>query len=190
MAVSVTGVVLYAMALGGLGFLLPSRMGIDFLDGIVTACYAAAGPIFATALIGANRREVWAVSLFGWISSLLSLALALVTINLRYRLGRLLLPPPFVVLAAVPFSLASSYMTGVIGHRLLSSGWKPTVAKGGLRRALLLLLLVVLFVTRYLPAMGHGSAAWLTDRNVAAALAGGTFVCLAIGFLLRPRDAG
>jgi hypothetical protein len=176
MPLSWRGVAVYAILFACLGFLVPSRMGIDFLDGIVTSCYAAAAPIFATAF-------------FGWISVLVTLGLAIVTIQMRYPLGRLLLPPAPVLLAAVPFALAFSYFGAVAGCRMIASGWKPAVAKGMLRRVLLLAILVVLFFTRYLPSVGGSSPAWLTDRNLAVVLGIGTIVALGAGFLMRPREA-
>jgi hypothetical protein len=189
MPLSWRGVAVYAILFACLGFLVPSRMGIDFLDGIVTSCYAAAAPIFATAFVGTERRSVWLATLFGWISVLVTLGLAIVTIQMRYPLGRLLLPPAPVLLAAVPFALAFSYFGAVAGCRMIASGWKPAVAKGMLRRVLLLAILVVLFFTRYLPSVGGSSPAWLTDRNLAVVLGIGTIVALGAGFLMRPREA-
>ena len=183
------GIAAYALAIGFLGYFLPSRMGFDFLDPVNIAGYAALAPVFAAARIGESRRATWTATLFGVASILAALALALITLNQRYRFGRVLIPEPFVLLAALAFAFAASYFAAVLGARLLARGWSAPSAKAALRRSVLLFLLVLLLGGRLLPPEWKTAlGGLLTDQGIVYLLLGATVVFGAVGLALQRRS--
>lgn len=180
---------MYLLAIGLLGYVLPSRMGFDYLDPVNIAGYAALAPVFAAARIGESRRAIWTATLFGFASILLALILALITINQRYRFGKVLMPEPAVLLAALAFALAASYCTAVLGARLLARGWSALSVKAALRRSVLLLLLALLLAGRFVPAHWKTSlGSLLTDQGLVYLLLGATIVVGAIALVLDRRS--
>jgi hypothetical protein len=191
MAASWIRIAVYLLVIGLLGYVLPSRMGFDFLDPVNIAGYAALAPVFTAARIGESRRAVWMATLFGFVSMLLALILALITVNQRYRFGKVLMPEPAVLLASLVFALAVSYFAAVLGARLLARGWSVFSVKAALRRSVLLILLVLLLSGRFVPPRWRtflGSL--LTDQGIVYLLLGATVVFGAIGLVLDRRSAG
>jgi hypothetical protein len=190
MAASWIGIAMYLLAIGLLGYVLPSRMGFDFLDPVNIAGYAALAPVFAAARIGESRRAIWMSALFGFVSVLLALVLALIIINQRYRFGPVLMPAPSVLLAALVFAGAASYLTAVLGARLLTRGWSALAAKAALRRSVLLFLLALLLGERFLPPQWRNTlGGLLTDQGIALLLLGATVALGAIGLALDRRSS-
>jgi hypothetical protein len=183
------GIAVYVLAIGFLGYVLPSRMGFDFLDPLTIAGYAALAPVFAAARIGDSRRAIWAAASFGFVSVLIALVFAFAIINQRYRYGAVLLPSPAVLSAALAFAFVVSYLTAVLGARLLARGWSVLSAKAALRRSVLLFLLILLLGGRFLPPQWKTAfGGLLTDQGIVYLLLGATVVAGVVGLALERRS--
>jgi hypothetical protein len=180
-----TGVSIYAFALLALGILLPWHLGFDFLDAMILLAYAClpvllVAPVVAESFAGDRDRaqipatleelrqllyaKVAAGALYGWISALLALVMGLATVSLSFT--RWILPPALLAIDLALMSLAVSVsaasVSAVVSVRARSSKY----AKRTLRQGFLLLLVLVIYYSRFVPAE------WKRHMTVPGALPG------------------
>ncbi len=159
------------------GIVVPWRRGIDFFDPLLVLLYSFIGLLFAapaiTDLLGRDWTDarailarVFASALFGWGAFCLVLLLGILSVQLQYRAGRLLLPAPNTVGAALSLSLTASLAVSALGA-LFSVVLDPLSAKLILRAGFVGFLLLLLFGGRLLPIEWQASLAEnITPRAV------------------------
>lgn len=178
------GVSLYVLGVVLLGVLAPRYLGFDFVDVPVLVAYACLSlllvpPVVSESIAGeseralrpagaAQRREwllakVGAGALYGWISTNLTLALAIA--SLRLALGRFLPPPAPLAAGLALISLAVSFFAAALAAAVATGARSSKHAKRNLRQGLLLLLVIWIYLARLsgswkrrlaLPATGVG----------------------------------
>jgi hypothetical protein len=165
-----TGVLIYAFALLGLGILLPWRLSFDFLDAMVLLAYAClpallVAPVVAESFAGdheraqifstVEERRRWlyakaaAGALYGWSSALLALVMGIATVSLSST--RWILPPALLAIDLALMSLAVSAFTAGIAATVSVRARSAKYAKRTLRQGFLLLLVLVLYYSRFMP---------------------------------------
>lgn len=190
------------------GFLIPWRLGLDFLDVLVLGPYAClswlfVAPVVAEAFAGAGRGvpgvdaraaflgRLGAALVYGVLAAMLLTAAGLAIVNLAAAPGRLLLPPARVLApvtligAAGAFAVASASAMTALGAR------NAAEAKQKSRRAFLLLLVGAVFLTRQygagITSQSLGKAAFPLAAGLGAL--GALFLWVALR-RLAPREDG
>lgn len=178
------GVVLYVVGVVVLGVLAPWYLGFDFVNLPILLTYAClplllVTPVLAESVAGESERslkpaeavqrrawlsgKVGAGALYGWISTMFILALAIA--SLRLAMGRFLPPPPSLAVGLVLVSLASSFFAGSLAAAVAMGARSARDAKRTIRQGLLLLLVLLIYFSRLsgswkrrfaIPATGAG----------------------------------
>ena len=196
-----TGVTIYAFALMALGILLPWHLSFDFLDAMILLAYAClpallVAPVVAESLasdraqipttLEERRRSLFAKvsagAVYGWISALLALALGLVTVNLSF--SRWKLPPALLAIDLALVSLAVSVCAASIAAAVSVKARSAKYAKRTLRQGFLLLLVLVIYYSRFMPSE------WKRYATVPGALPGFTKFIAVISAALIGLSAG
>jgi hypothetical protein len=165
-----TGVLIYAFALLALGILLPWHLSFDFLDAMVLLAYAClpallVAPVAAESFAGDRERaqisatleerrqlmyaKVGAGALYGWSSALLAIIMGLATVNLSFT--RWILPPALLAIDLALMSLAISVSTASLSAAVSVRARSAKHAKRTLRQGFLLLLVLVVYYSRFMP---------------------------------------
>jgi hypothetical protein len=198
-----TGVLIYAFALLALGILLPWHLSFDFLDAMVLLAYAClpallVAPVVAESFAGDREREqipatseerrrsmyakVAAGALYGWISALVALVLGIATVNLSFT--RWILPPALLAIDLVLMSLAVSVSAASIAAAVSVRARSAKHAKRTLRQGFLLLLVLVVYYSRFMPVE------WKRRVTVPDALSGFTEFTVVISVALLGLSGG
>ena len=193
-----TGVLIYAFAMLALGILLPWHLSFDFLDAMVLLAYAClpallVAPVVAESFAGDRERaqipaaleerrqsmyaKVAAGALYGWISALAALVLGIATVNFSFT--RWILPPALLAIDLALMSLAVSVSAASIAAAISVRARSAKYAKRTLRQGFLLLLVLVVYYSRFMPVE------WKRRVTVPDALQGFTeFIVVISGALL------
>jgi hypothetical protein len=184
------GVSLYVLGLLVFGVLAPRFLSFDFVDVPVLVTYACLSlllvpPVVAESVAGegeralrpseAARRREWlfakvgAGAVYGWISTVLVLALGIT--SLRLVVGRFLLPPPALAVGLALVSLAASFFAASVAAAVAMGARSAKDAKRSLRQGMLLLLVLLIYFSRL-------SGSW--KRRLALPDTGAGFVEFAI----------
>jgi hypothetical protein len=126
-------------AYGGMALLFVAPAAAEFWS-------ANPAPDSARAVLG----KLFATVGFGWGVSVLMLATAVVTLNLAYWGGRVLIPPQELFASVLVFSLAASTAVAAL-CAVLALRMPAVTVKSILRLFFLALLLVLAFGARFLP---------------------------------------
>jgi hypothetical protein len=198
-----TGVLIYAFALAALGILLPWRLSFDFLDAMILLAYAClpallVAPVVAESFAGERERaqipatskerrqllyaKVTAGVLYGWSSALLALVMGLVTVNLSF--ARWILPPGLLAIDLAVLSLAVSASAAGISAAVSVKARNAKYAKRTLRQGFLLLLVLVIYYSRFMPVE------WKRHATVPGALPGFTKFSVVISVVLLGLSTG
>lgn len=198
-----TGVLIYAFALLALGILLPWHLSFDFLDSMVLVAYAClpallVAPVVAESFAGDRERaqipagveerrrllyaKVAAGALYGWISALLALVMGLVTVSLSST--RWILPPALLAIDLALMSLAVSVSTASISAAVSVGARSAKYAKRTLRQSFLLLLVLVIYYSRFMPVE------WKRHVTVPGAVSGFTEFVVVISVALIGLSGG
>jgi hypothetical protein len=161
------GVLFYVFGVLLLGILAPWYLGFDFVDVPVLLTYACLSlllvpPVVAESVAGEgeralrpaepSRRREWllakvgAGALYGWISTIFILALAIA--SLRLALGRFLPPPALLAAGLALLSLAVSLFAAAVAAAVAMGARGAKHAKRNLRQGLLLLLVILIYLSR------------------------------------------
>jgi hypothetical protein len=182
--------VLYVLGVVLLGVLAPWYLGFDFVDVPVLVTYACLSlllvpPVVSESVAGeseralqpaeAVRRREWllakvgAGALYGWVSTVFILALAIA--SLRLALGRFLPPPALLAAGLGLVSLAVSFFAAALAAAVAMGARSSRHAKRTLRQGLLLLLVMLIYLSRL-------SGSW--KRRLALPTTGAGFVEFAV----------
>jgi hypothetical protein len=167
------GMLVWAFGVAVMGLLLPWQLGYDFVDIQVLLAYAMmvllfVAPVVADSFAGepernivpddpAIRRDlllgrVAAGVLYGWGSTMLMLALAFVTVNLRLRPAILLLPPATISLSLAVLTLLLAIFAASLAAAIAVRARDARSAKRSLRQGFLLLLVALILYLRGAPS--------------------------------------
>ena len=198
-----TGVLIYAFALLALGILLPWHLSFDFLDAMVLLAYAClpallVAPVMAESFAGDRERgqilatseerrrsmyaKVAAGTLYGWISALLALVLGIATVSLWFT--RWILPPALLAIDLALMSLAVSVSAAIVAAAVSIRARSAKHAKRTLRQGFLLLLVLVVYYSRFMPVE------WKRRVTVPDALQGFTEFIVVISVALLGLSGG
>jgi len=198
-----TGVLIYAFAMLALGILLPWHLGFDFLDAMVLLAYAClpallVAPVVAESFAGDRERaqitatlqerrrlmyaKVAAGALYGWISALLVMIMGLTTVCLWF--ARWILPPALLAIDLALMSLAVSVSASSISASISVKARSAKHAKRTLRQGFLLLLVLVVYYSRFMPVE------WKRHVEVPGALSGFTEFIVVISVTLLGLSGG
>jgi hypothetical protein len=165
-----TGVLICAFALLALGILLPWHLSFDFLDAMILLAYAClpallVAPVVAESFAGDRERaqiptaveerrqllyaKVAAGALYGWSSALLALVMGIATVSLSFT--RWILPPALLAIDLALVSLAVSVSAASISAGVSVRARSAKYAKRTLRQGFLLLLVLVIYYSRFMP---------------------------------------
>lgn len=165
-----SGVLIYVFAFLALGILMPWRLGLEFFDVQVWLAYAALSmlvlaPVVAESIAGDRERatmpaagdarrkllfaRVAAGVFYGWSFALLLLAMGSATV--RWSIGHAALPPTVICLDLALISLALSLFASAAAAAVSMGARSAKDAKRTLRQALLLLLVIAIYYSRYMP---------------------------------------
>jgi hypothetical protein len=156
------GILLYLAFLAVLGYLFPAAMGLSFLDPHILLAYGCSAPFFVSSVaveaLGSEFRgappkaalagRTIAITGFGWASSMLALALGLVTVNLRGQHPVTVLPDIRFLAGVAGLGLSLALFT-VACAAVLTLYLPFLSAKVYLRRAFVIALLGVILLARY-----------------------------------------
>jgi hypothetical protein len=178
------GLVLYVTGVVVLGVLAPWYLGFDFVNLPILLTYAClplllVAPVVAESVAGESERalkpaepsqrpawlsgKIGAGALYGWISTMFILALAIA--SLRLAAGRFLPPPVPLAVGLVLISLATSFFAASLTAAVAMGARSAGDAKRGIRQGLLLLLVLLILFSRLsgswkrhfaIPATGAG----------------------------------
>ena len=197
-----TGVLIYAFAMLALGILLPWHLSFDFLDAMVLLAYAClpallVAPVVAESFAGDRERaqipatseerrrsmyaKVAAGALYGWISALVALVLGIATVNLSFT--RWILPPALLAIDLALMSLAVSVSAASIAAAVSIRARSAKHAKRTLRQGFLLLLVLVVYYSRFMPVE------WKRRVTVPEALPGFTEFVVVVSVVLLGLSA-
>jgi hypothetical protein len=143
------GVLFYVFGVLLLGILAPWYLGFDFVDVPVLLTYACLSLLRPAE---PSRRREWllakvgAGALYGWISTIFILALAIA--SLRLALGRFLPPPALLAAGLALLSLAVSLFAAAVAAAVAMGARGAKHAKRNLRQGLLLLLVILIYLSR------------------------------------------
>ncbi len=164
------GVSMYAFALLALGVLLPWHLSFDFLDVTVLSAYAClpallVAPVVAESFAGDRERsqvpasveelrqwlyaKVAAGALYGWISGVLAIVFGIATVSLSF--ARRIWPPAVLAIDLALMCLAVSIFTACISSAVSIRARTAKYAKRTLRQGFLLLLVIVIYYSRFMP---------------------------------------
>jgi hypothetical protein len=166
---------LFVIVAFGVG--VPWRRGFDFFDPVLILLYSLVALLFAAPAITDQIGEessgpprmmarIAASALFGWSVFLVIVFLGILTVNIEFRVGRILAPRASVIFAALALSFAASLCVASMGA-LFAVVLTPMSAKLILRSGFVGLLLFLLFGARFLPPSWQAQiAANLTPRTL------------------------
>ena len=150
------GFLFWIAALVLLGFLLPRFVGAALFDPNLLLAYSFLSIPFLSPLACqavAQRRyplswTVAAAALFGWVSSLLLIALRILGANRQIQAPSLVMPDLPVLLSLSLIALASSLFGASLAAILTLSTGKADTAMRIMRSGFLLILLAIVFMVR------------------------------------------
>jgi hypothetical protein len=192
-----SGILIYAMALLALGVLMPWYLGFGFLDVTVMLAYAGlsvllAGPVVAESVAGERERStaptnagerrrllharVIAGALCGWSFSLLILLMGVTTVSLSAK--HAVLPPALVSLDLAVISLTLSLATASTAAAISARASSAKHAKRSLRQGFLLLLVIAIYYSRFMPRV------WKERATIPAAASGLTEFVVVVSVVL------
>ena len=198
-----TGVLIYAFAMLALGILLPWYLSFDFLDAMVLLAYAClpallVAPVVAESFAGDRERaqvpttleerrqlmyaEVAAGAVYGWSSALLAMIMGLTIVCLS--VGRWILPPALLAIDLALLSMAVSVSAASISASISVRARSAKHAKRTLRQGFLLLLVLVVYYSRFMPVE------WKRYVTVPGALSGLTEFVVVISVALLGLSGG
>ena len=157
------GLLFWLAALVLLGYFLPQIVGASLFDPHLMLAYAFLSIPFlsplACAAVAEPRNPLLktfaAAALFGWISSLLLIALRIFAANREINAPRLLLPDTPFLLSLSIIALASSIFGSSLAALLTLTTGKADSAIRIMRSGFLLILLSVVFLARGASASVH-----------------------------------
>lgn len=197
------GVVFFAIAILALGVLLPWYLNFGFFDVAILLAYACLSVMLVPPVVAESfaddrwkaavanstnprallNAKVAAGALHGWISTVLIFALAMLTISAASR--RLIVPAWVVLFDLAVISLAVSVFAASGAAAISVRAKSSRHAKRTLRQVFLLLLVIVIYGTRSLPA---GWRVAISERfNALALIACASLLIVAAGFLKLAR---
>src|SRR5690606_18060453 len=97
----------------------------------------------------AGKVVAWAV--FGWLSGLVLLTIGLATVNLTGGFGQVVLPETRLLVSAQAIGLWLALMTATLGAVIALGAGDEAIARGRLRRILLVLLVAAVGIARFGP---------------------------------------
>lgn len=179
------------------GVLVPWYKGFTFLQPWIILAYASMSLLFVApaasefwaalpppASPGAILGRVFAIVGFGWAVAAMMLLTGVVTLNLAYWSGQVVIPPRALLASALVFALTASSAVAAV-CALLARRFSAATVKTMLRGFFLLVLLVLAFGSRWLPE------AWqivLSDHSTRRAITRmaweGSVVCAVAAVLL------
>jgi hypothetical protein len=198
-----TGVLIYAFGLLALGILLPWHLSFDFLHAMVLLAYAClpallVAPVVAESFAGDGERapipatleerrrsmyaKVAAGALYGWTSALVALVLGIATANLSFT--RWILPPALLAIDLALMSMAVSVAAAGVAAAVSVRARSAKHAKRTLRQGFLLLLVLVVYYSRFMPVE------WKRRVTVPEALSGFTEFTVVISVALLGLSGG
>jgi hypothetical protein len=161
------GLSLYALAVIVLGILAPWYLSFEFVSVPVLVTYAClplllVTPVVAESVAAESERAVrpadtaqmraWlygkvgAGALYGWVSAVAILALAMASLCLAF--GRPVAPPPATAAGLALISLAASVFAASLAAAVAVGARSARSAKRAMRQGLLLLLVLVIYFSR------------------------------------------
>jgi hypothetical protein len=162
-----TGVAFYVLGVVVLGIAVPSYLRFEFLEVPALVIYAClpwllVPPVVAESIASESEREfkptepgqrrdwlygkVGAAVVYGWLSAMLILVLALM--SLRLWAGRFLAPPMLVAVGLVLISMASAMFAASFAAAVSIGARSARGVKRGMRQGLLLLVVIFLYLSR------------------------------------------
>ncbi len=140
------------------GILVPVYKGFTFLDPRIIAAYACLALLFvapasaelAAATSGALLARIGIIVAWGWGVTVLILGTAIVTLNVIDRRGGFIAPQAGFMTAVLTFSLSASIAVAMLGA-VLARRFSAAGVKNILRTAFLVILLTLVFGSRFLP---------------------------------------
>jgi len=162
-----TGVAFYVLGVVALGIAAPLYLRFELLQLPVLLIYAClpwllVPPVVAESIAGENERElrpseraqlrdwlygkVGAATVYGWLSAILILAVALMSLGLWAR--RFVAPPMLVAVGLVLISLASAAFAASFAATVSIGARSARGVKRGMRQGLLLLVVILLYLSR------------------------------------------
>jgi|ERR1700722_1490290 hypothetical protein len=140
------------------GILVPVYKGFGFLDARIIAAYACLALLFvapasaelAAPHTGALLGRIAIIVAWGWGLTVLILGTAIVTLNLIDRRGGFIAPPREFLASVLVFSLSASFAIALLSA-VLTRRFSPSQVKNILRTGFLVILLALVFGTRFLP---------------------------------------
>lgn len=167
------GIVLVA-AIASIGFLVPRRFGLLFLDPAILLLYSAIAVVFASNFVvrgvvsednePAVRRVVFGGTLYGWLCWLVILGAALFALSSSR--GRLVIPSTLLTIGLGVFTLSIAWLAACLAALTAATVDSAKTAGGMMRMGLFFVLLLFIVVPRFLPA------AW--QSNLSRVLTSGT----------------
>ena len=170
------------LTVAAFGILVPWYKGFTFLDPRIILAYACLALLFvapaSAEAAGAREREsatgvlarMAMVALYGWCVAVLILIAAFVTLNLANRSAGFVAPPYGLCTSTLAFSLAASF-TIAFASALLARRFSAAGIKNILRIAFLVVLLALIFSSRFLPESWQIVVAEHTTRRAITRLA-------------------
>jgi hypothetical protein len=138
------------------GILMPMYKGFGILDPRIVAAYACLALLFVapasadlTPAPGILGRIAIIVA-WGWGMTVLILGTAIVTLNVINKRGGFIAPPSEFLASVLVFSLLASIAVATLGA-VLARRFSPAGVKNILRTAFLIILLGLVFGSRFLP---------------------------------------
>jgi hypothetical protein len=145
------------------GIVVPWYKGFVFLQPWFIAAYASMALLFVAPAAaefwaaipfppssGAVLTKLFAIVGYGWGVVVVMLVTAVVTLNLAYWGGRVLIPPTSLLASALVFSLTASTAVAAI-CAILARRFSAGTVKALLRAFFLVVLLILAFGSRFLP---------------------------------------
>jgi hypothetical protein len=169
-----TGLTFYVLGVVVLGIAAPLFLTFEFLELPALLIYAClpwlfVPPVVAESIASESERElrpsergqrrdwlygkVGAAAVYGWVSTMLILALAL--ISLRLWAGRFLAPPMLIGVGLVMISAASALFAASFTAALSIGARSARSVKRAMRQGLLLLVIILLYLSRQPWAWKH-----------------------------------
>lgn len=127
---------LYGLAFAVFGILIPWQKGLDMLDPLLFLAYATLALIVTGPL--ALRLEPIRAAAIGWGAAMVTLLLAVITVNATHHYGTTVLPLRPLVLAATLLSLSGSIAIAGLCAVLRERTQAPRAVLRGILLALLL----------------------------------------------------
>lgn len=185
---------LYLLAVAGFGLLVPWSKGFDFFDPLLIVPYGCLAWVFAAPVGAATEpesaratRSILIAAAYGWLSSVLILAIGIATVNsMSWHGWPPVLPSTGVLSGSLALGLSGALLVAAATTLLRKRGWSAEAARLVLRTFLILTLLGFALGSRMFPGV---LAKHMTSRELPPWLFGISAVFLVASLVLM-RAAG